>query len=358
MIAGQEHPDPAAHRRQHRTNIDQTGRLWPIDPSTGEGDTLEITFRDVSLGGAMLISTCEIPLGSLWQLCTYTEQDRKDGAAVIVRRCQALGESQWELGVQLLWPAETLLPLGLGYRHLLNEYDLPRDVKPSPRFPATLTSTSSMEIGHATGINVQVEGDLTLKQLVQHCDLNVSGNIEGRGVTIVGGLARFSGGMSVETLGDRQGTPTFVNPDPRVLAYILHQRSQRYDEIAELMQNETDQLEKLGDRRTHEQRERSMLLTYELTDINGQREAIAKKLELAQRLIAKPGQISINISGSIHAGVEFMDGSLTYRVTDAIDGPVTIDRNTRGQLILRHGSDQGPLESLKQVATTHSEVAA
>jgi len=315
-------------RRHRRVAVNSAAVLSSIDLFEEQPEQFPVTLINISVSGACLNVDRELDLGTFWQLNTNPDDDSSDLLSVMVLWCEPI-EQGYQVGVQLLWPASALLPLGVGYMHLMakdpqnahreTKTDAPAADMSLPTQPSRIICESDLHLEQAIHSTIQVGGNLTIARNTEHCSLSVTGDLRCEDGCLSGGHARFGDNITTRQLGDTQNTRTVIQHDASLEVELTHQQIDRLNSDIARMNREKDGLQLLGDNLNHHQRERSTVLEFEIASKNETKnnleQAVRDAIEIASKPEAQQGTLKTEI---LHAGVELHIGGEVLRVIESI----------------------------------------
>lgn len=343
-------PNPISNlSRSHlRTVVKRDAKLKAIDLFNDRAESLPVSIVDVSLSGAKLISRQSIPIGSLWHLSIDETDPERDSIAVIVRRSQQHTDHiQWVAGVEILWPANTLLPLGIGYSHLLKADPHITSQQVEQKEEHTFASATGrfrtdgdLKLDELIGNHAAIGGTFTVSGMVENCQLSVGKSIQSNG-HIVGGTIRCGESIAAKRVG-QSGIPTRLCLNVSVRVDLLTETVRYNQSQMTALDNELAELKLAGDSASHKQRERSTLLTYEMSVLQSQLNRFEADLKSEQEKVSQISSYSFDVSEELDSDVELQIGMKKFSINAPIEGPFTIEAGADG--LIRLCRDQSTVD--------------
>lgn len=344
-----------SNRSNHRTAVKRDALLKAIELWADDSPPLHVKVTDVSLAGAQLTVDNPIPVGSIWHLYFSVEDEHREGIAVIVRRCQKPDDnSKYEAGVQLLWPAQLLMPFGIGYGHLLKQQSDQIITGTSSSVEAktpqgTIRADGDLPFSEITNINAQVLGSITSAGDVSECNLTVADSIYAEGC-LSGGMSRVGSSLVVKTLG-RRGCPTRITFNSGTRIQLLEQSVRRLSNQLVSIDDELERIGESGNNGTHAQRERSTLLAFERSSLTSELNRLNKVIGDLRESVNNDNLYRIDIDTAIEPGVELQIGHNRYVIDETIKGPVSIESDLQGLATIRQNDNECDLSTVSTVSS-------
>jgi len=204
-----------------------------------------------------------------------------------------------------------------------------------------LTVGEDLIARHLNRAQADIGGDLYFEREVIDSLLSVTGKVEARSGTLLGGILVAGGSVEVKVAGSDAGTATeLVLGVPPRLRQTLHQthmlRNQAELKLAELdsLQEEQDRPQALGAPPSSRQKQKRQEYEQQIDKLTEARRSLLTAFE-------RDREIHVTVLHKLHQGVILTSPEGQWQVTKDLTGPIHLVANESGQLTFRQG-DSGP----------------
>jgi hypothetical protein len=213
----------------------------------------------------------------------------------------------------------------------------------------------SLHSRYLDNVGGEIGQDLCVDREIINCDLVVHGSVQSPRGAIIGGKLTVSGPVHIATLGSPAAVATelIVGSVPRLerLRHQLLPHFQRLSDQHQRLLTRLQEINKLAPRSiTAQHKEEQTEFTYQLSVINPSYHKVRQTIENLQAQISRERTVELHVTKNLHAGVMLCCGDWTYHVHTDVRGPLTIQRNTLDQLLVKRGDS--PAEPIKTIAVT------
>jgi hypothetical protein len=195
-----------------------------------------------------------------------------------------------------------------------------------------------VDAGYLNGVKGYIDGSLTIRREMINCDLVVRGDLISDQGRTMGGEVAVGGRVCVASLGAEAGTPTTLYLGE---ATLLDVRILKLGQLLEQLEAELMAAPAHPGGRDPLQ-----------ADIDEIQEAI-EACTASRAALKSPDVAPLRVNKEIHIGVSLKINGMSVTFDRPLQGPITIDADTRHQLQFRPGDGPArPLDTVARVART------
>ena len=220
---------------------------------------------------------------------------------------------------------------------------------------ATLKVGGSLEARFLDSIRGEVAQRAVVERETINCRLTVHGSFDAGSGSLISGAYTIGRQVSLGSLGSssaaavrlKLGAVPLLEPLLREMDPLIEQLEKQKS----MFKPELDRLNMPGQRLNPAQKERQTELGFSMHTV----ETLLSRCLLAQddarQRIRRLRTVDLTISGALHPGVVIECEGVALRLRNAVQGPLKIGRDPKGNLILRRAGEQSaiPLSRLAEV---------